>query len=227
MPKSPGLWNSTVGKKIVMAGSGILLVGFVLGHMAGNLKVFLGAAAFNHYAEWLREVGEPALPRGVALWLVRALLLAAVLVHIVAAWQLARRSRAARPTGYQKEQALSFSYASRTMRWGGVILLLFIVYHLLHFTIGTVHPDFDRADPFRNLVIGFSNPLIVLVYAVAMGALCFHLYHGVWSVFQTLGFVGEHRGGWRRSLAAAIALGLFAGFMSVPLAVTFGLVGLP
>ncbi|MCA9736427.1 MAG: succinate dehydrogenase cytochrome b subunit [Gemmatimonadota bacterium] len=224
---SRGLWETTVGKKVAMAATGLLLVGFVLGHMAGNLKAFLGPDSFNHYAEWLRVVGEPALPRGVALWLARVVLLAAVVVHIVAAVQLARRSRAARPQGYEKEDSLTFSYASRTMRWGGVIIALFVVYHILHFTTGTAHRDFVAGEPYRNLVVGFSSPLVVGVYLLAIAALSFHLYHGIWSVFQTFGIAGSARTPWRRSVAAGVAGVLFVGFMAVPFGVLLGLITLP
>jgi len=205
-----------------MAASGIVLILFVVGHMAGNLKAFQGADAFNHYAEALREFGEPFLPRMGALWIVRLGLLAAVGLHIWAAWSLTRMSRAARSLKYRTEESLVFSYASRTMRWGGVLLLAFVVYHILHFTTGHAHRDFVSGDPYRNLVVGFQSPLVSGAYVVSMAALGLHLYHGVWSTFQTLGLNHPRWNAYRRPLAAAVALLLFVGFVTVPVAVLIG-----
>lgn len=216
------LYRSSVGKKVVMALTGFVLILFVLGHMAGNLKAFQGAVAFNHYAEGLREFGEPFLPRTGALWIVRIGLLGAVLLHIVAAVQLTRTSHDARSVGYAREESLAFSYASRTMRWGGVVILAFVVYHLLHLTTGTVHADFVAGDAYRNLVVGFSNPWITSSYIVATGALGLHLYHGIWSTFQTLGLNHPKYNHLRRPLAAVLALVVFVGFASVPAAVMAG-----
>lgn len=218
------LVRSSVGKKVVMALTGAVLVFFVVGHMAGNLKAFQGPEAFNHYAEGLRDVGEPFFPREGVLWIVRAVLLASVALHVWAAWVLSRTSRAARPVGYREEESLVFSYASRTMRWGGVILLAFVIYHLLHFTTGQAHPDFVAGDAYHNLVVGFQNPLVVVAYLVAMTALVFHLYHGIWSGFQTLGLNHPRWNRFRRPLAAAMALVVFFGFVAVPLAVQAGVI---
>lgn len=218
------LYRSSVGKKIVMALTGAVLVLFVVGHMAGNLKAFQGAAAFNHYAEGLREVGKPFLPRTGALWIVRGVLLASVALHIMAAVQLARSSRAARSVDYRKEESLAFSYASLTMRWGGVVIFLFVVYHLLHLTFGTAHADFVPGDAYHNLVVGFRNPLVSGAYIVAMGALALHLYHGVWSSFQTLGLNHPKYNRFRRPLAAAVATLVFVGFVAVPVAILAGVI---
>ncbi|MDX1566755.1 MAG: succinate dehydrogenase cytochrome b subunit [Longimicrobiales bacterium] len=216
------LYASTVGKKILMAVSGAILVLFVLGHMAGNLKAFQGPEAFNAYAEGIREVGYPFLPHRGALWIMRIALLGAVGVHIWAALVLYLKSRAARAVEYRKKESLSFSYASRTMRWGGVIILAFVVYHLLHFTTGTAHHDFIPGDAYHNLVAGFENPLIALAYMVAVGALAFHLYHGIWSVFQTVGANNPRYNLFRRPLAGVLTGLVFVGFIIVPVAVLAG-----
>ena len=224
MRRVQSLYRSSVGKKIVMALTGILLFGFVVGHMIGNLKIFLGQEHFDAYARFLRTMGEPAFAAGQLLWIARLALLASVGVHALAAWQLTRQSWAARGVAYKKKDDLSFSYASRTMRWGGVILAAFVVYHLLHLTLGVVHPGFDEASPYRNVVVGFRSAPVVAVYVVALAMLCFHLYHGLWSATQTLACTNPRILKWRRPVAAAVALIICAGFVSVPVAVLTGLV---
>jgi succinate dehydrogenase cytochrome b subunit len=214
MRRVVSLYGTTVGKKVLMAVSGVVLFGFVFGHMIGNLKMLLGADAMNGYAEWLREVGYPALPHMGFLWIFRFVLLAAVLVHIVAAVQLVVRSRGARREGYRKAEDLSFAYASRTMRWGGVILLVFVVYHILHFTTGQAHSAFVAGDAYRNYVVAFQSPVILGVYAVAQLALSLHIYHGVWSAFQTLGANHPKVNHLRRPLAIGLALLVFVGFLT-------------
>lgn len=226
------LYRSSVGKKIMMAVSGLILFGFIVGHMAGNLKAFQshnedGTHPLDTYAEFLKEVGYPLVPEGGLLWAFRLVLLAAVGVHILAAIQLWSGARTARPSRYRKEQSQVFSYASRTMRWGGVIVAAFVVYHILHFTTGHVHPDFEYGRVYDNLVIGFQNPLVAGFYIVAVGALCLHLYHGLWSVFTTLGVQNRRIDRIRRPLAAAISVVLFLGFTSVPLAVLTRILTLP
>lgn len=219
------LYRSSVGKKYLMALSGAFLFLFIVGHMIGNLKIFLGQDAFNHYAEWLREIGYPALPHSAFLWIFRIVILGAVGIHVVSAFQTWQQSRNATGSRYAyKLENLSFSYASRTMRWGGVIILLFIIYHLLHFTIGSAHPDFNRADPYTNVVIGFQNPLVVGFYLVALTALAFHLYHGLWSATQTLGAVHPKYDRFRRPLAAVLTLVIYLGFISVPVSIFAGVV---
>lgn len=234
MRRVVSLYRSSVGKKILMAVTGIILFGFVVGHMAGNLKILLGPEAINEYGVWLREVGHPALPDYSFLWAFRIVLLASVLVHIVAAVQLWSMSSKARTTSYEKMNDLSFSYASRTMRWGGIIIALFVVYHILHFTTGTVHADFAtftttdgavHADVFHNFVVAFGSPLVYVAYLVAQAALCFHLYHGVWSLFQTLGLNHPKYNDWRRPVAGAFAGLVFVGFMLPPTLVLVGVIG--
>ncbi len=223
MRRVAALYQTTVGKKVLMAVSGLILFLFVIGHMLGNLKVFEGPQAFNEYAEFLRTVGYPLVPEYGLLWLIRLVLLGAVGVHVAAAWQLWRRSRTARGSGYRKESNLSFSYASRTMRWGGVLILLFVVYHILHMTTGQAHPDFVYGDVYRNFILGFSNPLVVGFYVLAQAALCAHLYHGVWSMVQTVGASHPKYDRWRRPVAGVFAGGLFVGFIIPPLAVLLGI----
>ena len=231
------LYQSTVGKKVMMAVSGIILFGFVLAHMVGNLKIVQGlnsdgVYAMDAYAEFLRDFGYPLLPHEGLLWIARIVLLAAVLVHIVAAVQLTQRSRAARGgAAYKKQAPLSFSYASRTMRWGGVILALFIVYHIMHFTTGQAFgalegAAFAKGEVYRNYVLAFQNPLIFGVYLLAQAALCFHLYHGVWSVFPTLGATHPRYTPLRRPFAVGYAVVVFVGFMIPPVMVLTGALSL-
>ena len=223
------LYRSAVGKKAVMAVTGIILFGFVLIHMIGNLKLyepgeFNGQRYLDAYGYFLRHVGEPALPAYGALWIARAVLLAAVVLHIWAAWQVTRMSRAARPQEYSFRNKVHTSYASRTLRWGGVIILLFIIYHLLHFTTGTVHPDFQEGKVFHNMVTGFQVWWVSLFYIVAQLALGLHLYHGLWSLFQSLGWNHPRFNRWRNGFAHAFAWIVTLGNISFPLAVLTGLV---
>lgn len=224
MARTTGFYDTTVGKKITMAVAGIVLYGFVLGHMVGNLKVYQGREAFNHYAEGLRTFGAPFFGHAQVLWLVRLALLAAVAVHIVAAFQLWRKSRAARRVQYTKFDALTFSFASRTMAWGGVAILAFVIYHLMHLTFGNVHPDFIPGDAYHNFVTGFQSVPVSVAYVIAMIPLGFHLYHGFWSVFQTLGASNPAYNRWRRPLAAIIAVAIIVANISFPIAVLTGVV---
>jgi len=221
------LYRSSVGKKALMAVSGILLAGFVLAHMLGNLKMFQGPEAMDGYAVFLKELGYPVLPEYGVLWIARIALLAAVGIHALAAFQLWKKSRAARGAAYRKEDSQVFSYASRTMRWGGVIILLFVVYHILHFTTGTVHSDFEYASVYRNVVIGFQSVPVSLFYLVAVGALALHLYHGLWSVFSTLGVQNPRVTRLRRPLATGLSILLFVGYAAVPVGVMAGILTLP
>lgn len=224
MQRVATLYRSSVGKKILMAISGIVLFGFIVLHMLGNLKALTGAESFDAYARFIREVGYPAVPHEGVLWTLRIVLLVAVFVHINAAFQTWAQSRSARQVGYRKVDDLSFSYASRTMRWGGVIILLFIVYHILHFTTGQAHPDFIEGGVYHNFVVAFQNPLVLGVYLVAQAALCLHLYHGLWSVTQTLGANHPKYNRFRRPAAVIVALGIFIGFVIPPLMVLMGFI---
>lgn len=220
------LYGSSVGKKVWMATSGVILFGFVLAHMLGNLKAFQGREVFDAYAHHLREIGSPVIPHSGFLWGMRIILLAALSVHVLAAFRLFRQSRGARSERYAKSESQVFSYASRTMRWGGVIILAFVVYHLLHMTTGTVHPDFEAGSAYHNLVIGFQSVPVAAFYLIAVGALGFHLYHGIWSAFGTAGVENPKIERIRRPLAAVLAWGIFAGFAVVPLGVILGIVSL-
>jgi len=216
------LYRTSVGKKFYMAISGAILIGFLVAHMIGNLKVFMGADAFNHYAEFLREVGYPLLPHMAGLWIFRVVLLLCVGLHMLSALQVYFQSRSARGGKYAKEESLLFSYASRTMRWGGVIIAAFVIYHLLHFTVGSAHPEFVQGDAYRNVVIGFQNPLVSGFYVLALVMVTFHVYHGLWSAFQTVGANHPKYNPLRRPLALVLALFLLIGFLTVPVGVMSG-----
>lgn len=218
-------YRTAVGKKVVMALTGIIGFGYVLAHMLGNLKIYLGESDLNHYAEWLRTVGTPALPPGGFLWVGRAVLVVALILHVHAAWSLARISNAARPSGYSKQDYVAATYASRTMRWGGVIVLLFIVYHLLDLTGGQANPDFVRGEVYANVVASFERWPVAVFYIIANLALGLHLYHGLWSLFQTLGWSHTRFDPVRRKFAIAFALIVVAGNISFPLAVMTGAIG--
>jgi succinate dehydrogenase / fumarate reductase cytochrome b subunit len=217
-------YKAAVGKKAVMAVTGIILFGFILVHMVGNLHLYEGPQYMNDYGTFLRQVGAPAIPPHAALWIARVVLLAAVVLHIWAAWQVSRKNREARPVRYEQRPKKHTSYASRTMRWGGVIILLFVIYHLLHFTLGTVHPDFREGEPYQNVVAGFRVWWVSLFYVVAQVALGFHLYHGVWSLFQSLGWNHPRFNHWRDGFAHAFAWIVTLGNISFPIAVLTGLV---
>jgi succinate dehydrogenase / fumarate reductase cytochrome b subunit len=209
--------RSSVGKKAVMAVTGAVLFVFVVGHMAGNLLLYVGPAALNAYGERLHAM--PAL-----LWLVRVGLLFAVALHVVIGTLLTLANWRARPVGYGRRRLLAATYASRTMIWGGLTLGFFVAYHLMHLTLGSAHPDFVAGDVYHNVVRGFQDPLASVVYILAMCALGLHLYHGAWSMLQSLGVNHPRYNSLRQALAAVAALALLAGNVSFPLAVLAGLV---
>lgn len=221
--KEPAAIRTTVGMKMLVAASGILFIGFVLAHMIGNLKIFLGSGPINRYGEWLRDLGEPAFPRSTILWALRSTLFIGLVLHVGLTIYLARRSRAARPTRYAHPGVVEANWASRTMRWGGLVIFLFLVFHLADFTWG-VHPDFIRGDVYHNAVNGFRRVWVTIIYLFAMAALGMHLYHGTWSTMQTL---GVNRSRWDKSirgLALLLALAIPIGYSLVPLAVVFRIV---
>ena len=223
MRRIVSLWDSSVGKKITMAVTGLILLGFVVVHMAGNIKVFMGPEAFNHYAEGLRTLGDPLFGRGQVLWIARIILLLAVVLHIAAATMLTLQSKRARPVGYKKyDGGLVFSYASRTMVWGGIIILLFVIFHLMHLTWGNAHPDFIHGDAYHNFVRGFQSVPVSIAYILAMIPLGLHLYHGFWSMLQTLGANNARYNHLRRPIAAGLALLVTLGNISFPVAVLSG-----
>jgi succinate dehydrogenase / fumarate reductase cytochrome b subunit len=219
-------WRSAVGKKWVMAITGIMLIGFVFGHMVGNLKIYLGAEALDHYAEWLRTIGYPALPKTAFLWITRTGLLAAVVLHIWAAVSLTRMNHAARPVKYQSSRDyVAANYAARTMRWTGVIVLAFIIFHLLDLTWGTTNPDFVKGAVYDNVVASFQRVPVAIAYIVANLALAFHLFHGSWSMFQSLGWNNPRWNSARRYFAIGLASIIAIGNVSIPLLVVTGVVG--
>ena len=216
-------YRSAIGKKAVMAVTGIFLFGWIFLHMAGNLKVYTGAEHYNAYAAFLITMGAPLIPAKGALYLVRALLLIAVWLHIQAATQLTIMNRKARPVGYAERDYVSATYAARTMRWGGVIILLFVIYHLLHLTFGTVHPDFNtQGDVYHNFVTGFQVWWVSAFYIIANLALGMHLYHGLWSMFNSLGHSHARFNPWKRAFATTFAVIVTAANVSFPIAVLAG-----
>lgn len=219
MQREATFLGSSIGKKVVMAATGLVLIGFVVGHMIGNLQIYLGAEALNEYAEFLRH-----FLHGQGIWLARAGVLLAVALHIWAATALTLGNWSARPIGYRQWQARESTYASRTMVWSGPILAAFILYHLAHLTLGAAHPDFVASDVYRNVVIGFSNPFASAFYILAMLALGLHMYHGLWSMLQTLGLSHERWNPLRRALALAVAGVVVIGNISIPVAVLTGFV---
>jgi succinate dehydrogenase / fumarate reductase cytochrome b subunit len=222
------LWGTMVGQKVVMAVTGVILVGFVIGHMLGNLKIFMGPEAINHYARFLREVGEPLVPYEFLLWVARIILLVCVGLHIMAAVGLTRVNWAARPQGYDTKRSLAATYASLTMRATGVLLVVFIIYHLLHMTAGVVgfQPgQFHHLSVYKNALAGFSVWYVTLFYVLAMAALCLHLDHGIWSMLQTLGLNNARATPALRAVSRVLAIILFAGFCAVPIAVFAGWLG--
>jgi succinate dehydrogenase / fumarate reductase cytochrome b subunit len=218
------LYRCSVGKKIVMAVTGAIFLLFVIGHLLGNLKIYQGADKFNAYAEFLREVGSPALPHTGVLWIARVVLLAAVAAHMISAAQLTLASWKARGRPYQKQEHIAFSYASYTMRWGGVVVALYVLYHLLHLTWGKVHPNFMPNSAYHNVVAGFQVWWVSLTYIVVMAPLGLHIYHGIWSAMQTLGINNPSYNTWRRPAAAFVALAIAAGYISIPVSVLTGFV---
>ena len=217
--RAPGFWASTVGKKIVMAVTGVLLFVFVIGHLLGNLQVFEGPAKLNAYGAFLHSIGE-------FLWPVRIVLLIAVTLHIVATVQLALRKKRARPIEYSVKKAIASSYASRTMYWSGPIVLAFIIFHLLHLTAGYIHPGaaYIEGDVYHNVVSGFQVWWVSISYIVAVSLLGLHLRHGLWSMFQTLGIHQPQYTARLQTAALVIALLIVLGYVSIPISVLLGLV---
>ena len=209
---------STIGRKVVMAVTGLVLFGFVFAHMLGNLQMFLpDHEAINHYGKFLRE-----MLHGGGIWVARAVLLGSVSLHIWAAWSLTRTSWKARPVSYRVVTPDASTYASRTMRWSGPIVFLFIVYHLLHFTVGIVHPAFEEGEVYGNVIVGFSFWPVAVAYVIAILALGLHLRHGAWSMLQTLGASHPRWDRLRNLAATAFTVIIVLGFISVPLAVLAG-----
>jgi succinate dehydrogenase / fumarate reductase cytochrome b subunit len=219
------LYRSTIGKKAIMAVTGLMLVGFVIVHMAGNLQMFVGPAKMNSYGAFLKSLGE-------LLWIARIGLIVATVLHVLMAWQLTQIKRNARPVGYEKRTPQVSTLASRSMRWGGLLLLVFIVFHILHFTTGTVfpmasrpdalYPAFSHTDVYGNVISAFRHPLVSAFYVVAMLFLMLHLFHGAWSSVRTLGLVKPSAHPLKRRISTGIALVVWLGFTAIPIAVLLG-----
>jgi succinate dehydrogenase / fumarate reductase, cytochrome b subunit len=222
-------YGSAIGKKAVMALTGIFLLGWVLLHMLGNLKIFTGENHLNAYSLYLRDIGEPILPHTSFLWIVRTLLIIAFVFHIHSAYSLTLMNRKARPIGYQGGRSFAAAnYAARTMRWTGVIVGLFIIFHLMDITWGwhVVHKGFEDEQPYHNLLQSFSRERwpVSVVYIVANLLLGIHIFHGAWSLFQSLGWNNPRFNAWRRYFAVAVAAIIVVGNISVPIAVLTGAV---
>jgi succinate dehydrogenase / fumarate reductase cytochrome b subunit len=224
------LYGTAVGKKYVMAVTGIVGIGFVIVHMIGNLKMFLGkdaggVYAIDHYGEFLRELLVPILPRTVTLWLLRLVLIGALLLHLHAAFSLTALNRTARPVKYQSARDYQVaSFASRTMRWTGIIVVLFVAWHLADFTAGWVNPGFVRGAVYRNVDASLSRIPVAALYIVANIALGVHLFHGTWSLFQSIGWSNPRFNSWRRGAAMGVATLIVVGNVSFPVAVLAGIV---
>jgi succinate dehydrogenase / fumarate reductase cytochrome b subunit len=219
MNRLQGLWHSSVGKKAVMAVTGLVLVAYLLSHVLANLLVFGGPDRINRYAALLHGTGA-------ALWGARLVLLVAAILHVVAAVQLTLRSRAARPQPYAGGRAPQAStLAARTIRWGGALILIFLVYHILHFTTGAAHPDFVELDPYHNVMTGFQNPWVAGFYLIAMVAVGLHLYHGLWSSGRSLGMSQPSPRPLHRRLALVLAGFTWLGFTAIVVAGFLGRIG--
>lgn len=219
------LWSTVIGKKIVMAATGTVLFLFVIMHMIGNLKIFHGPSEINAYAVFLRVMGQPELGYGQMLWIIRIVLLVCLMLHVTAVVQLTRMNQKARPIGYDTKKNVETTFAALTMRWGGFLLLMFVIFHLLHLTVGAVGfkpGQFVHLAVYQNVVTAFSYWPIVLFYGVAMAALCLHLYHGIWSAIQTFGFNNARNTRTLKMVSRVIAIVIFLGFTSVPVSVLVG-----
>ena len=218
-------WRSAVGKKWIMAVTGIMLLGFVFAHMVGNLKIYLGPGPLNTYAEWLRNLGEPALPRTVLLWIMRIGLISAFFLHIVSAAQLTRMNHRARPTKYQSPRDYAAAnFASRTMRWTGVIVGLYLIFHLMDLTWGNANPSYVRGNTYANVIHSFKRVPVAIVYILANLALAVHIFHGAWSMFQSLGLNNPKWNRARRSFAIGFATLIGVANISFPLMIVTGVV---
>jgi succinate dehydrogenase / fumarate reductase, cytochrome b subunit len=220
------LYGSALGKKYAMAISGIVGLGYVVAHLIGNLKIYLGAEAINHYGHFLREsLLVPILPEHVTLWLLRLVLIAALVIHLHAAWALTVMNRKARPEDYHgPRDYVVADFAARTMRWTGIVVLAFIIFHLADLTWGTANPEFVRGEVYDNVVASFQRAPVAVFYVIAQLALGMHLYHGTWSLFQSLGLNNRRFNAYRRQLAIGLTAVIVLGNISFPIAVLTGIV---
>ena len=223
--RSIGFYDSTIGKKVVMAVTGVILFGYVLGHLIGNLQIYSSnPQQINDYAKFLHS-------HGVLLWVVRCGLLAAVVLHITASIQLWMLKQKARPQAYVKKDDVPASYAARTMIWSGPIIAAFVVFHILHLTVGSVLPlnvtPTGEMDVRANVITGFQHPSVAVFYIIAMALLCMHLYHGLWSMFQSLGINHPRYTPLLKKFAAVFAWFVALGNISIPVMVMLGVLALP
>lgn len=220
------LYRSALGKKYVMAITGIIWMGYVVAHMVGNLKVYLGAEYIDHYGDWLRTgLLTPIMPDAGMLWVLRVVLIVALIMHVVAAYQLTVMNRQARPDSYRaKRDYVAADFAARTMRWTGIIVLAFILYHVADLTLGWTNPDFEHGLVYNNMLASLGRPAVAVFYVVANLALGVHLYHGGWSLFQSMGWNNRRFNHLRRMFAIAFAVIVVVGNVSFPLAIQLGIV---
>ena len=229
MNRIQALYASTIGKKFIAAITGLILFGFLLGHVAGNLKVFTGTTAegvphIDEYGHFLRVAGEPMIPAGAVLWGARLVLLASLIIHVVAVSQLAMLSAEARPVNYVKSKKQAASLPALWMMFSGSLILFFIIFHILHFTTGTIRlGTFEHGFIYNNLESSFSNPIVAGAYVLFMIVLGFHLNHGVWSMFQTLGLDNPDRNKFLRMLSTGLTIAIILGFIAVPISFMSGL----
>jgi succinate dehydrogenase / fumarate reductase cytochrome b subunit len=223
VPNGPPLirfYKSAVGKKWIMAVTGVILMGFVVTHLIGNLKFYLSKEEINLYGEALRNMPGHLLPRTFLLWTIRSVLFLAFVLHLHSAYALTVINKKARPQTYQsKRDYVAANFASRTMRWTGIIVLLYLVFHLMDLTWGNANAHFVRGDPYNNLVYSLQRPAVAIAYAVANIALAFHLYHGAWSMFQSMGVNNPRINKLRRSFATGFAGLILLGNLSFPILV--------
>jgi len=226
VPYPVELYRTSVGKKYVMAVTGLMGLGFIFFHMLGNLKMYLGPVHFDEYAEWLRTLLVPFLPRTVTLWLLRLGLIGAIVLHVHAAVTLTIQNRKARPISYaSKRDYIAADYASRTMRWSGIIVFLFVVWHLFDLSWTGTGQHYVRGATYANVVHSLDRWPVALFYIVANVALGFHLYHGVWSLFQSLGWNNPRFNRWRRGIAVGFTVIVCGANISFPIMVLAGVVG--
>jgi succinate dehydrogenase / fumarate reductase, cytochrome b subunit len=213
-------WSSSIGKKWIVALTGLILVGFLAGHLSGNLLMYVGREAFNEYAEFLHS-----MLHGSGVWIARVVLLAMLVLHVIATICLTRQNRAARQP-YEYKATIQASKSSRMMIWSGLTILAFVIFHLLHFTvrIDSELAKIGATDPYGMVIIGFKNPLVVLFYIIAMTLLCSHLSHGVASIFQTLGLRSKKAEGTIQTISVGYSLAIWLGFISIPISVIVGLI---
>lgn len=216
-------WRTSVGKKFVIAVTGVIFLLYVVAHMIGNLKIFFGQETFDAYSQHLRELGSAIFGYEGVLWILRVVLLASVVLHMAAAFSLWRKANRARPVGYQ-HKGHQGSYAARTMRWGGVIIGLFVIWHILDLTTGTVNPLGGDESAYDKLVASFDRPVVAIFYILATAALCLHISHGLWSATQTFGGNSAFRQHALKTFSIGVGVVIAVGFAIIPVSVMLGLV---